>query len=88
MDNVTDDGARRGSDNRDFLRQKREGALVFLVEQPLGRQSGFELFKSQLEDTYALGLQILYDNLIDPFGLVHIKVPHGNDCHSVLWPKS
>ena len=64
-------------------RQEGKGALAAVVEQPLGRQAGLELFQGQIQGPEAKGLHSGRDELELPAGFVQADASLDQHVHAV-----
>ena len=71
VDDVSDHRARRRCHNANTVWKRRQGAFAISVEEPLGKESGLELLKRELERTGSARLHGLGDELKLAAALVH-----------------
>ena len=71
LDDVADRGAVQRRHDPDLARQRRQRSLARRVEQPFLLQAFLELIECELERTEAVRLEVLADQLIFAFRLVH-----------------
>ena len=71
LENVVDGGAIERGDDPDLARQRGQRALARRVEQPFLLQTRLELFERQLQRAESLWFEMLADQLVLAFGLVH-----------------
>ena len=71
VDDVADGGAVERRHDADLARQCRQRALAVPVEKALGRQALLELVEGQLQRAESLRLEMLADDLILAFRVVH-----------------
>ena len=80
---VADHGTRRGGDDADLSREKRERPLAAVAEESLCLQLGLELLEGELEGADPLGLHELGGDLVIPPPLVDRHRPAHQDRQSV-----
>jgi hypothetical protein len=71
LNNVADRRSVERCDDADFAWKRRQGTLAIRVEQSLGRQALFELVEGQLQRTAAFGFEMLADDLVFAFRVIH-----------------
>ncbi len=83
-ENIDDRGSPGRGDHPDFFRQKGELFLVGGVEKAFLFQLLFELFKGQLEGTFAFWLQDLGQKLVFASGLIDIDPAPDDNLQAVF----
>jgi hypothetical protein len=83
LDDVANRRTVERGDDPDLPRQRRQRPLAGGVEQAFGVKPLLQLIERQLQRAEPLGLEVLADELILAFGLVHRQAPACHHAHAV-----